>query len=176
MATKSWASHNKTVFKQIFEQHCLDIKQRLESVMHGVAREMLQYISETVYNTGDDNMPFYSGNLRDSTGLGVYIDGVLVDYAPPQVATEPQYTNKQENIWGFQELSNALSLGASKFKNGIWVVLFSTTPYAIKVDERGSKYWTSGYFSELLVKELLIPQFKTAFAQEFPTIAKQLTI
>ena len=58
----------------------------------------------------------------------------------------------------------------------LWVVLFSTTPYAFMIDKNGSKYWDAGFFSQRLVKEQLLPKFKTAFAKEFPNIAKQLSI
>ena len=175
MAKKSWVNHNKKVFKKAIENHSTNIKSRISRIMQEVARQMHEFISETSYNQGGGNMPFYTGNLSDGTGLGVYIDGALTAYIPPRRAITSQ-TNKGVTEWGYQDIREALTFASSDYEKGLWVVLFSTTSYAIKVDERGSKYWESGFFSEGLVKEQLLPKFKTAFKREFPNISKQLTI
>jgi hypothetical protein len=180
MAKKSWVSHNNKVFKNAFKHHCTNIQSGIRNVIQRLAEQMQQYISETTFNQGDGNMPFYTGNLSDSTGLGVYIDGVLTAYVPPKRAKVPQssgfnYTNIYD-IQGYEELQSSLNDASKDYAKGLWVVLFSTTPYAFKIDERGSKYWDAGFFSEGLVKEQLLPKFKNVFAQEFPNIAKQLSI
>lgn len=178
MAKKSWMSHNNKVFKDALKNHHNDIKRSIDVVLQEVAQEMQAYIGATTYNQGDGNMPFYSGNLSDSTGLGIYIDGRLRAFAPPQRATHPQsmgwnYTNVY-GIWGHQELANALSEASTTYSNGLWVVLFSAMPYAIKINE-GTRYWDKGYFDEVLVKSELLPAFKNAFTKEFPNIVKQMT-
>jgi hypothetical protein len=72
-------------------------------------------------------------------------------------------------------LQDALQEGYRNFSKGIWLVVFSAVPYAFEVDAYGTIKNASGYFSEGIVGELL-DQFKTAFAREFPNIAKQMSI
>ncbi|MBO5874438.1 MAG: hypothetical protein J6Q35_05355 [Rikenellaceae bacterium] len=180
MSKKSWVAHNNRVFKKGIDAYVLAIKSGIRDVMQEAARLMHEYISDTAFNQGDGNMPFYSGNLSDSTGLGVYIDGILTSYIPPKRATSTQrsgfnHTNIY-NIDGNQYIRDALQDASTEYSKGLWVVLFSTTPYAFMIDENGSKYWDAGFFSQRLVKEQLLPKFKTAFAKEFPNIAQQLSI
>lgn len=171
---KSWVGHNNKVFKKAMDAYASIIKVGIRDVMQDVARQMHEYISDTTYNQGGGNMPYYTGNLSDGTGLGVYIDGALTAYIPPQRASVEQ-TNNGVTEWGYQDIREALSFASSEYAKGLWVVLFSTTSYAFKVDDRGSKYWEAGFFSQGLVEQQLLPKFKTAFAREFPNIARQLT-
>lgn len=176
---KSWVGHNKKVFQKAIEEYKNDIEKKVLKVLTTVAREMLVDIADAQYNQGDGYMPFYSGNLRDSTGLGVYHDGALDTFIPPKVAEHPQnywqIGHYEFDLWGFSFIQEALS-EANNFNKGIWVVLYSTIPYAKYIDDNGSKYWDTGWFSDNIVQKELLPKLKTAFAQEFPSIAQQLNI
>lgn len=177
MAKKSWQAHNKKLFSKGMTAYATIIKADIRDVMQDVARQMHEYISDTTSNQGDGNMPYYTGNLSDSTGLGVYIDGALTAYIPPQRAMIPQSNGDSDPIiWGYQDIRDTLSFASSEYSKGLWVVLFSTTSYAIKVDERGSKYWNKGFFSQLLVSQQLLPKFIDAFAQKFPNLVQQLKL
>ena len=177
MAKKSWQAHNKKLFSKGMTAYATIIKANIRDIMQDVARQMHEYISETTFNQGDGNMPYYTGNLSDSTGLGVYIDGALTAYIPPQRAMISQSNGDSDPvIWGYQDVRDTLSFASSEFSKGLWVVLFSTTSYAFRVDEQGSKYWNEGFFSIGLVEQQLLPKFKTAFAQAFPSIAQKLNI
>lgn len=162
MAKKGWEKHNQDVFKKALAEHRNALEKRLTNVFYALAESVKMYIEEA------GNLPYFSGNLADSTGVGVYQNGVLRAFAPIQRASMPQmYRN--EFVWGSPLLERALGEGTSKFPKGIWVVLYSTVPYAVKVDTQGTKNHLEGYFSERLVEDML-NQFKLAFAREFPNI------
>jgi hypothetical protein len=155
------------VFQRTFEHHKADIKERLNNVMRTVAYEMVSWLQ-------GGQTPRYTGNMQDATGLGVYIDGTLSAYAPMQTAWNAQ-TYKGREVWGYAELQDSLQEGYTNFDKGVWLVLFSAVPYAFEVDAYGTIRNAQGYFSDGITSELL-QKFKTAFAQEFPIIAKQLSI
>lgn len=174
---KSWVGHNNKVFKKAMDAYRADIEKKVVGVMESVARNIFEDVSNTSYNQGDDYMPFYTGNLRDSTGLGIYYNGALSTLIPPRVADNPQnywqIGHFYFDLWGFTFIREALA-EANSFNKGIWVVLYSTMPYAKYIDENGSPYWDAGWFSENIVQGHLLPNFKTAFAREFPNIARQI--
>lgn len=177
---KSWVGHNNKVFQKAMDAYRADIEKKVLGVMESVARNIFEDVSNTFYNQGDDYMPFYTGNLRDSTGLGIYYNGALSTLIPPRVADNPQnyfqVGHWEFDIWGFQFIREALD-ATSDFNKGIWVVLYSTAPYAKYTDDNGTiRYWDAGWFSENIVQGHLLPKFKTAFAREFPNIAKQMSI
>ena len=162
MAKKTWVKHNKTVFKSLLNKGTVDLEKRLTNVFYSLAESVKIYIEEI------GNLPHFTGNLADSTGVGVYHNGVLKAFAPMQSASMPQmYRN--EFVWGKPLLERALEEGSYKYPKGIWVVLYSTVPYAVKVDTKGTKRNPEGYFSQRLVDDML-NQFKLAFAREFPNI------
>lgn len=174
---KSWVGHNNKVFQKAITEHRAKLEKKLQKMCQELADEVRLFIEN--FDSIPD-MPFWSANLADGTGLGVYVNGTLRAFAPTQQATSPQsdnFTNTYD-IWGFQYLQDALSESTTTYSQGIWVVLFSTVPYAIRVDEEGT-YRVGGatppdFFSNRL-KEEILDRFKTAFAREFPNIAKQLT-
>lgn len=179
MAKKSWIGHNNKVFQKAISDKKAYIEKRVLSILGSVAEDIYKDIENTTYNQGDGYMPYYTGNLRDSTGLGIYYDGALGDLFPPKAAEEPQNYWQAGyfffDLWGFEFVRTALS-ETNNFNEGIWIVLYSTMPYARHVDESGSTYWDAGWFSENIVQRQLLPKLKTAFAREFPNIAKQMNI
>lgn len=174
---KSWVGHNNKVFQKAIVEHSAKLERTLISVLDDLANEIVDYIEAFAEI---ESMPYYTANLADSTGVGVYLDGTLMVYMPTQKATEPQDYGGVGNIWGTDYLYDALVEGQSNFNKGIWAVLFSSVPYAVKVDDFGTTHrdgstsTPAGYFSEKLTSEML-KNFKTAFARKFPNIAKQLT-
>lgn len=141
------------------------IENRLLSVLFEVADDLVYWIEDsgvrvsgqfdvpsrggwTDYklssSSGYGQIPVKTGNLRDSTGVGVYSNGYLRKFSPTQIATV-----ERDGLWGSQQLSKALSLASSDYTSGLWIVIFSTMPYAMKIDGR------MGYFSEGLRNDLV---------------------
>ena len=172
---KDWTSHNERLFEQLLTQASAEIEVRIKMLLSSFAYKVYDLISSTTRNTGDGNLPFYTGNLRDSTGLGLYYEGSLIKLIPPKKATKTQNCKGYRKISGSTFIQQALS-DASAYPTGLWVVLYSTIPYAVRIETFGSKYWDSGWFSEGLVEGKLIPQFKTAFAKAFPELASQINV
>lgn len=167
---KSWVGHNNKVFQKAIAEH----RTKLEVKLQKMCRELADEVRLFIEAFGEmDHMPYYTANLADGTGVGVYLNGQLMAYVPTQNATEPQEYEGIENIWGIEYLVDALMAAETDYPKGIWCVLFSTVPYAIEIDREGTDHTDEGFFSETLKDELL-DQFKTAFAREFPNIARQI--
>lgn len=169
---KSWVGHNNKVFQKAIVEHRAKLEIKLQKMFDALAHDIVDFIE----GFGSmDGMPYFTANLADGTGVGVYLDGRLMAYMPTQNATEPQDYNGVENIWGHDYLYDALFAAETDYPKGIWCVLFSTVPYAWEIDRDGTNHTDAGFFSETLKDELL-SNFKTAFAREFPNIAKQMSI
>ena len=174
---KSWVGHNNKVFQKAIAEHRKSLEQQLHSFLRKLAEEvklLIEAYAEDYY------LPYYSGNLVDGTGVGVYFNGALSAYVPPKSAIFPQTMGTIKNIWGAEYLQDALNDATNEYSKGIWVVLFSTVPYAFRVNEEGTttydgmESFPDGFFSEGLVEEMLA-RFEVGFAREFPNIARQLT-
>lgn len=168
---KSWVGHNNKVFQKAIAEHRAKLELKLQKMFNALANDIVDFIE----GFGEmDGMPYFTANLADGTGVGVYLNGHLMAYMPTQNATEPQDYGSISDIWGREYLFDALFAAETDYPKGIWCVLFSTVPYAIEIDREGTDHTAEGFFSETLKDELL-SNFKTAFAREFPNIAKQLT-
>lgn len=118
--------------------------------------EKLKSIADEVLSIVEDSIPYDTGNLMDSTGVGVYVNGVLSAFRYSQQATVPQTYHGKE-VWGKETLDKALAFGASTYIDGVWIVIFSTVPYAGYQDK------LSGFFSGVMkqnLKYLVLSQFK----------------
>ena len=118
--------------------------------------EKLKRIADEVLNIVEDSIPYDTGNLMDSTGVGVYVNGVLSAFRFDNQATKPQYFHGKE-VWGRKTLDEALKLGAGTYVDGVWIVIFSTVPYAGYQDK------LSGFFSSVMksnLKYMVLSQFK----------------
>lgn len=105
---------------------------------------------------GNDQFPVWKGHMRDATGLAVYIDGTILKYIPTAKAEETQSYDGRTGIIGNAELQLAISEASTTFSSGIWIVLFSSVPYAYEVNTCGSPWGRGvGYF-DTLENELLI--------------------
>jgi len=119
--------------------------------------QKLRSVADEIMQIGRESIPYDTGNLMDSTGIGIYIDGVLIDFRYENQANVPQTFHGQV-VWGKDKLDKALTLGASIYNTGVWIVLFSTVPYAIYQDR------LSGFFTDVMksnMKYLVLSQFKT---------------
>lgn len=163
---KNWRSHNQKAFKAEVERYKAYLHRQLVAAMTRVAEGVLAEIETRV------GMPFYTGNLSDSTGVGVYVDGVLETYMPRQLATQPQ-TYFGEEVWGHEDLVDAIELGRSTFNTGIWIVVYSAVPYAASMEI----YSDPPYFSSFVVDELVSQFFANASEiMSMVSRTKQVTI
>lgn len=131
----------------------------LTNICEEAASKSLNEIDKSfVKPRGNMDFPIDTGNMRDGTGLAVYSDGAMREYVLPQYATFPQQMDGIEGeIWGTDLLEQAIVNSQADFSKNIWVVLFSTVPYAMLVDlymspitDRGMYFF--GNFQEVLVK------------------------
>lgn len=115
------------------------------------ADDFLRYV-KGIHDT--DLMPVYSGNMFDSTGVGIYQDSSLRMIAPPRSARNAQHYGSIQNIWGYQWLQEAIESGVRDFPKGTWIVIYSAVPYAPKVNEIGSPWKRGIDFFENLKLEI----------------------
>lgn len=153
------------------------LQKRVSKIIAPKLKAVLQDVAKFIVNEIDT---FTSGptratyNLRDATGVGVYVDGVLSAYAPSKKATRTQstgfgYTNTY-NIDGSLELQEALQQGAQgDFRQGIWIVVFSSVRYAYYLttlsDAAGYHGSLKDYFKQLSegVLSKVVGSVKTVF-------------
>ncbi len=151
---KDWSSHNKKVFSIGLNKYREGLEMRIVNVLTELAQSVIVYVE------GSGQLPIYTGNLADSTGVGVYRNGHLTSYLPTKRAIVPQEYEGQ-TVWGDEELMNALQMSATEFSSGIWIVLFSAVPYAFKLEK---KY---NYFDDGIVEDMM-SEFRTLVSAEFP--------
>lgn len=138
--SNSYSAHNAQVFKIGLKDYSdRVIKVKLEAMLRSVAEKIVAYIDGGfVPPSGTMQFPVDTGNLHDATGVGVYIDGRLSSYIPTAIAVEQQTNQGEIGIGGSINLQLALQAAISQFSKGIWIVLFSTVPYAYKINTQGS--------------------------------------
>lgn len=114
-----------------------EAKREVLKRMRRVAQYMVDFI-DSHFADGNENYPQYTANLHDATGIAIYDNGRLEQYLPTQRATQPQHTEIGEDEWGSQELANVVRQGATRFFKGLWLVMFSASSYAEKIEDIGS--------------------------------------
>ena len=169
---KDWTKHNEKLFETLLNEAAKDIEVRLKMVLSSFAYKVYDMITSTFKNTGDGNLPYDTGNLRDGTGVCLYYDGAMIKFIPPKSATRTQSCKGFRKISGTSFLAEALSSASTEYSSGLWVVLWSTVPYAVRINTVGSKYWSVGWFDEGLVEGKLIPEFKAIFTRTFPELSR----
>lgn len=118
--------------------------------------EKLKSIADEILSVVQGSIPYFTGNLMDSTGIGVYVNGVLHAFRYDQQADVPQ-TYKGQKVWGKDTLDKAFSLGSSTYIDGVWIVIFSTVPYAAYQNS------LKGYFSDVIkptARQFVLSHFK----------------
>lgn len=143
---------NSSIFKKNLEKFGNEqLKVILGKVLEEAAREIVSFIEKA------KAIPVYTGNLQDSTGVGVYMSGSLISYKPVKIAREPRIVNygkgtmgePNKEYWGTDELTRAIGAAASDYSSGFYIVVFSTMPYAYKVEE------TNDYFYNNMTSKLV---------------------
>lgn len=147
-----YTAHNCKVFRVGVEQHAERvIKAKLVAMLKGVAQTLVAAIDGGfAMPGGTDKFPVDTANLHDATGVGVYVDGAIQHFIPTAVASRAQTFEGTGGIFGSPLLKAAISNGTARFSKGIWIVLFSTVPYAYRINAFGSRIRRGqGFFEEL---------------------------
>lgn len=152
-----YTAHNSKVFKVGLKDYSERvIKARLVAMLRNVAQKLVGIIDGNfAMPDGTTQFPVDTANLHDATGVGVYVDGRLDAFIPTQRATRAQSNGGTKGIYGSEWLQAALTSASSEFASGIWIVLFSTVPYAAKINASGSKIGRGVGFFETLGNNLL---------------------
>ena len=137
--------HNEQVIRDAFGVYLRDrIKPQVTRLVNDTASATIDYIDRMFQplekRGGNDQFPIWDGDLRDSTGVGVYIEGKLTRY---KLSPFAQY--------GTRWLDEAFDMAANEFPTGAYVALFSAMPYAHEVDTMGSPADRGvGYFEDIM--------------------------
>lgn len=172
--TKHTAQNSAVFRKQLADFVHTSVEGELNGVLSAAAQEILTYIDEAFreysnYHTrdaGNKQFPIYHGQMHDSTGAGVYINGILSSFIPqPRNDGHTQKSKDGTLIWGRELLTQALALGQSNYSKGVWIVVFSAVPYAEYININGSKWERgAGYFE--LFKKRLVRELKQKFGKK----------
>ena len=144
--------NNAEIFRKGLLEYSKRIEQQILMVLDNVAKKVLDTID------GNNDMPWFTGNLLDSTGIGVYYHGTLRKYTPRKIANEPQYYAGEEDIWGFKKLEEALMMGQTLYSQGIWIVIYTAVPYAFALNEFDDNH--EGFFDNYVLDELVETTFQ----------------
>lgn len=152
-----YAAHNSKVFKVGLNDYAERvIKAQLVAMLKSVAQTLVGVIDGSfVMPDGTTQFPVDTANLHDATGVGVYADGTIQHFIPTARATKAQSHGGVKGIFGSTLLQAAISNGETQFSKGIWIVLFSSVPYAYKINTQGSKIGRGAGFFEALKQTLL---------------------
>jgi hypothetical protein len=126
-----------------FDNFKSDVDHLVERILFDTADAMIAYIDSS------DIIPVDTHNLKDSTGVGVYHNGVLKKFTMPRRAEEARIIGGVA-IWGEDMIDQLLDAGISRYGIGDHLVLMSTMPYAEDVDEG---YRNAGFFNDVLSTE-----------------------
>lgn len=152
-----YTAHNSKVFKVGLNDDAERVvKAKLVAMLKSVAQTLVGIIDGSfVMPDGSEQFPVYTANLHDATGVGVYSDGKVEYFVPTKMATDMQHDSSYNLFYGSDLLRQAISNGATQFSKGIWIVLFSTVPYAYNINTQGSKIGRGAGFFEALKQTLL---------------------
>lgn len=131
-------------------------KRKIQPVLVSNLRRIAQRIVgiiEGSFTLDSMQFPVYTANLHDATGVAVYVEGMVSSFIPVQRATKEQ-SSGYTFVYGSEALRNAIALAASTFSSGIWIVLFSSVPYAAKINDIGSPRQRGINFFKVLEEEM----------------------
>lgn len=150
-----WQTHNKNVISKLTRGYVDNvIKPESSVILQGIAQDIVNIIE----NDSKSPIPIYTANLHDATGVGVYVDSVLVAFIPTKRATKKQHSGFDGNVYnidGNDRLQNALAEGVTTFSRGVWIVLFSAVPYAYYINLYGSPLGRGTLYFEHLKGDLV---------------------
>lgn len=144
---KSWIAHNKAVLEQGMRKHINNVtKPELVAYLRNVAQQLVAAIDGNTFA-----IPVYTGNLKDATGVGVYVDGAMSAFMPTKTAVKEQAMKGRPYIFGSEFLAESLREASTTFSTGVWLVIFSAVPYAYKINTEGSpKGQGKGYWDAIV--------------------------
>lgn len=153
--------HNIAVFRK-------GIKAIIPVLESGSVITIAKIVSDAVYGWIDSHTAYYEDdtyNLRDSIGIGIYKQGVLVKWVqmPSPKATEGRRFSmggKNYTVVHGRELLNEAIQGSDYANFAMFsFVLYATAPYGIIVEDgdgkRGTGWWSEG----------LVPYVKSKFIE-----------
>lgn len=155
-----YSAHNAQVFKVGLKNYTeAQAKPMIVAMLTQVAQILVGVIDGSfAMPGGTTQFPIDTNNLHDATGVGVYSDGRVQYFIPTKRAVKHQRSGKgspSRGIDGNALLQSAIAAGATQFSKGIWIVLFSTVPYAYYINTTGSKIGRGVGFFETLKQKLL---------------------
>ena len=163
--TKDYTAQNQKLFEAGLKKYAeKTIKPMLSEILARVARNIVAYVGKSFqpfgyYGGGNEMFPIWTSNLRDATGVAVYIDGVMTSYQPTELGIEQQVHKGDFSIIGAERFEEAVNLALTDYSTGIWIVLFSAVPYAYDVTNFGSPWGRGiGFFENLedaLTKDII---------------------
>lgn len=156
----SYSAQNTQVFKVALKNFTeTQVKPKIVAMLTQVAQMLVGAIDGNfALPKGTAQFPVDTSNLHDATGVGVYSDGRVQYFIPTKRAVKQQRSgigSPSRGIDGNALLQAAISAGATQFAKGIWIVLFSTVPYAYHINANGSKVGRGAGFFESLKQNLL---------------------
>lgn len=159
-----FSGENAKTFKSLVQKYVEnDVKSVLVGILKKVAEDMVKTIDRAfTMPLGTDEFPVWSANLRDATGVGIYCDGVVQYFCPTKRAS--QGIKRGKGPFGATLLQQTILNGAAEYSKGVWLVLFSSVPYAFYIDKNGSVIGRGvGFFKSLEnhIAAQIILNFKT---------------
>ena len=168
---QDWVAHNEAVVKDRVRLFVKEKKAEIVAKLMEVGQVVVDYVNtgympQTLRPGGNNQFPIWTANLRDATGVGIYVDGRTAKFTPTKLAIHKQTTGgsmgSRRDIDGHSFLFQSISEGASVFNNGIWIVLYCAVPYAAMINASGSKwgrgqgFWnlTKTEFTEAILSRL----------------------
>lgn len=156
-------SHNLKVIRKGFKTFVFHTEEHL-------IKPIFVLTAASVFEWIDDHPAFYQDqtyNLRDSIGVGVYKDGVLlnwIQHPSPKAVKQGRYAAPNAQYYtyfkGRDLLRKAIAGGKESNLAKYTLVLYATAPYGLLVEDgngrRGTGWWTQG----------LVPHVKARFIYE----------
>lgn len=144
---KNWKIIEKALKKSGYDFGNANIEQ-----INQLAKDIRDYIvSNAAFNeTHENGIPVYTGNLLDSTGVGLYMDGRLIATAVGNEVADIPQTYKGQEYYGRNLLQDALNQTLD-IGHGLVLRIFSASPIASKINTEGSPWDRGrGYFDDII--------------------------
>lgn len=152
-----WTSHNRSLAKSKLQTFLNEKRKQLVSQLRANADAMVMQVDRgfspipPYHGGGNEQYPVWEGQMRDSTGVGLYVEGRTEYFMPAPKARNTQFSDNYGNdIVGHELLNESITQGAATHPYGVWLVLYSSVPYAEQVNRVGSPWFRGiGYFDTL---------------------------